>query len=205
MRHLLADGNLALITTRQTTDQWGALATQYICGHKTCAAQDINTAFPLYTYPAEQEIAAGLYDADYREPNLAPDFTAAMESGLGLRFTADGPGDLHDTFGPEDVFHYIYAVFHSPAYRERYDQFLRADFPRVPFPRDAGQFRALAGLGQRLTDLHLLRSPELSASTVAFPVAGDSAIAKGLPQIHGTQPGRRRCAGPRQYQPPPVF
>lgn len=188
MRHLLADGNLALITTRQTTDQWGALATQYICGHKTCAAQDINTAFPLYIYPAEQEIATGLYDADYREPNLAPDFTAAMESGLGLRFTADGPGDLQATFGPEDVFHYIYAVFHSPAYRERYDQFLRADFPRVPFPRDAAQFRTLAGLGQRLTNTHLLRSPELAASTVAFPVAGDSAIARGYPKYTEPNP-----------------
>ena len=51
-----------------------------------------------------------------------------------MRFVDDGSGDLIKTFGPEDVFRCIYAVFHSPAYRERYGQFSRADFPRVPPP-----------------------------------------------------------------------
>lgn len=188
MRHMIVDDNLALIATRQTTDKWGALATRYICGHKSCAAQDINTAFPLYTYPTEQQVASGLYPPGHREPNLSPAFTGTLAENIGLRFIEDGPGDLKETFGPEDVFHYIYAVFHSPTYRERYDQFLRADFPRVPLPHNAGQFRALTDLGQRLTNLHLLRSPELSASSVAFPAAGDDAIAKGYPKYTEPNP-----------------
>ena len=56
----------------------------------------------------------------------------------------DGRGDLDATFGPEDVFHYIYAVLHSPEYRRRYADFLKSDFPRVP-PRGRALFAELVG------------------------------------------------------------
>ncbi len=188
MRHLLNGGNLGLIACRQLSQsgaQWSHCSvTDSII--EACAisnkTREINYLMPLYTYPAEQQVAAGLYPADHQEPNLAPDFIAALESHIGLRFIADGPGDLQDTFGPEDVFHYIYAVFHSPTYRERYDQFLHVDFPRVPFPRNAAQFCVLAGLGQRLTGVHLLHFPALSASSLGFPIAGDDTIARGYPR-----------------------
>ena len=191
MRHLHSRYNLALLTTRriETQDAFDRVfATTAIADGHIVSLKEISYQYPLYTYPTEQEIIAGLYPPGHREPNLSPAFTGTLAENLGLRFIADGPGDLQDTFGPEDVFHYIYAVFHSPTYRERYDQFLRADFPRVPFPHDAAQFRALSGLGQRLTDLHLLRSPELSASSVAFPVAGDDAIARGYPKYTEPNP-----------------
>ena len=99
-----------------------------------------------------------------------------------MRFVSDGRGDLQDTFGPEDVFHYIYAVFHSPAYRERYDQFLRADFPRVPPPGGVVLFRDLAELGRLLVDTHLLRSDAVNNSPARFPAAGDNAVAPGYPK-----------------------
>ena len=95
---------------------------------------------------------------------------------------ADGPGDLTETFGPEDVFHYVYAVFHSPAYRERYEQFLRADFPRVPPVDDPELFRKLAALGARLTQAHLLESAPPSQAAVSFPVRGDNVVEKGYPK-----------------------
>jgi predicted helicase len=79
-----------------------------------------------------------------------------MEGKLGLRFVPDGKGDLAATFGPEDVFDYMYAVFHSPTYRTRYAEFLKIDFPRVPITSDAGLFRTLCGLGARLVGLHLM-------------------------------------------------
>ena len=182
MRHMLSGDNLGLITTRQTRDGWSCLATTSINGHKACAAYDINYMFPLYIYPTEQEVAAGLYAAGDREPNLAPTFTDDLGQRTGLRFVADGPGDLQDTFGPEDVFHYIYAVFHSPTYRERYNQFLRADFPRVPPPGSVALFRELVGLGRRLVAAHLLRSDAVSNSPASFPVPGDNVVAAGYPK-----------------------
>ena len=101
---------------------------------------------------------------------------------MDLRFIEEGRGDLRETFGPEDVFHYIYAVFHAPIYRQRYEQFLRADFPRVPSIDDIELFRALVGLGRQLTQLHLMESPALNQTSVAFPVPGDNVIEKGYPK-----------------------
>jgi predicted helicase len=78
-----------------------------------------------------------------RAPNLAPEFIKDFSGKLGLTFIQNGTGDLKKTFGPEDVFHYIYAVFHSPTYRTRYAEFLKIDFPRVPLTSDVKLFRKL--------------------------------------------------------------
>ena len=184
MRNMTGGGNLGLITTRQTRDSWNALVTRIVIAHKAMAAYDLNSLFPLYIYSREDSLQKQLYQEGERRPNLAPEFTAELERRLGLRFIADGAGDLAETFGPEDVFHYIYAMFHSPTYRERYDQFLRADFPRVPLVDDPGLFRALAGLGRRLTAAHLLESPLPNQSAVSFPVPGDNQIEKGYPKYY---------------------
>ena len=185
MRHLLAGDNIGLATTRAIEIQAGfehVFVSKNITQHHTVSLKEVNYLFPLYIYPSEQEIFSGLYKADDRQPNLAPRFTRDLESRLSLRFIADGEGDLHLTFGPEDVFHYIYAIFHSPTYRQRYDQFLRADFPRVPNIDDVELFRALVGVGRQLTGLHLMDSSTLDNSEISFPVPGDNVIEKGYPK-----------------------
>ena len=193
MRHMLEGRNLGLIATRQTRDVWSVLATEYIIAHKALAAYDINTLFPLYLYPSEQEIKQGLYDPGSRRPNLSLRFTKELAERLGLEFVDDGRGDLEAAFGPEDVFHYIYAVLHAPSYRERYAQFLRADFPRIPLPDGPDQFRALAALGRELTAVHLLDSSALDAADIGFPIAGENAVAQGYPKYVG--PGERAPRG----------
>ena len=172
MRHMLAEQNVALISTRQTRDPWAALATRSTIGHKALAAYDISSLFPLYLY-SQGEDAMELGVAE-RTPNLAPPFTGALADGTGLRFAPDGPGDLDATFGPEDVFHYIYAVLHSPEYRRRYADFLKSDFPRVPLPGDTALFAELATLGARLATLHLMEAD--GANAPAFTVAGDNRV-----------------------------
>ena len=76
---------------------------------------------------------------------------------------------------PEDIFHYIYAVFHSPGYRHRYFEFLKIDFPRLPLTGDLDLFRALMLLGAELVVLHLLESPKLSQAQF---VGGNQQISK---------------------------
>ena len=72
---------------------------------------------------------------------------------------------------PQDLFDYIYAVLHSPSYRERYKEFLKIDFPRIPYPTDWEKFRDLAELGEELRQLHLME--DLPSKTgITFPVAG---------------------------------
>ncbi len=192
MRHMLDGNNLGLITCRQESQAGREWSHSGIAGSiiEACAisnkTKEINYLFPLYTYPAEQDIAQGLYSLGDREPNLAPDFVADMERSTGLQFVRDGKGDLRQTFGPEDVLHYIYAVFHSPTYRERYAQFLRYDFPRVPTIDDVERLRALVGLGRRMTDAHLMRSsvPDPTSPSIGFPVAGDNIVEKAHPKYY---------------------
>ena len=101
-----------------------------------------------------------------------------------MSFVSDGQGDLYQTLGPEDVFHYIYAVFHSPTYRKRYDQFLRADFPRIPLTDDIELFRALVELGGHLKDVHLMESSKPGQVQVRFPIGGEYVIEKGYPKYY---------------------
>ncbi len=185
MRHLLPGDNLGLLSSRriETQDAFDRIfVTESISDGHIVTQKEISYLYPLYTFPAEQQVAGGLYTAGDREPNLAPGFTDDVAQRTGLTFIPDGPGDLQETFGPEDVFHYIYAVFHSPTYRGRYNQFLRADFPRVPPPGNVTMFRELAGLGLRLVEAHLLRSEPVSATPVSFPVPGDNVVAAGHPK-----------------------
>lgn len=94
----------------------------------------------------------------------------------------DGSGDCEATFGPEDVFDYIYAVFFSSSYRETYAEFLKIDFPRVPLPSDRSKFRLLVKLGGELVALHLLESPLLARPATRYPVVGDNRVEKGHPK-----------------------
>ena len=124
-----------------------------------------------------------------RIPNLNPDFVSAFASRLGLEFVSDGHGDLAATFGPEDIFNYIYAVFHSPTYRQRYAEFLKIDFPRVPMTSSPELFRKLCILGEELVALHLLESPYLSQLITRYPVAGDNIVEKGFPRFVSYEEG----------------
>ena len=118
-----------------------------------------------------------------RIPNLNPDFVADFASRLGLNFVSDGHGDLSSTIGPEDIFDYIYAVFHSPTYRQRYAEFLKIDFPRVPMTASRDLFKRLCILGEELVALHLLQSPYLSQLITRYPVVGDNIVEKGFPKF----------------------
>ena len=205
MRHMLMGENLGLVASRQQSEvgaEWNRCGvTRSIV--ESCAVsnktREINSLFPLYIYPSLREvdekrrenetIEQVMYARDYREPNLSSEFIKDLEERLGLRFVSDVAGDLRETFGPEDALHYIYAVFHSPAYRKRYDQFLRADFPRVPPPVGADAFRALVPLGERLASIHLMESPAPDTASVSYPVGGDNVVERAHPKY--CAPGER--------------
>ncbi len=191
MPHLIRGSNRALITTRQTRDPWCAFATDSVSTHKCMAAYDINSLFPLYLYPDPTKLD-DLGDSPWpegeegRRPNLSKPFVDEFAGKLGLEFVSDGRGDLQATFGPEDIFDYIYAVFHSPTYRERYAEFLKIDFPRVPLTSDADLFRDLVGLGGELVRLHLMEHPDLAreANRISYPNAGGNEVEKGHPKYY---------------------
>ena len=188
MCHMLAGTNHGLVFMRQVAlhDAYShfSVSRAVVDNRAFYSSKGIMSFAPLYTYPSEQEIAQGLYKPGERQPNISSEFVATIEQSLGLSFVSDGQGDLYQTLGPEDVFHYIYAVFHSPTYRKLYDQFLRADFPRVPLTDDIELFRALVELGGHLKDVHLMESPKLHQTQVRFPIVGDDMVEKGHPKYY---------------------
>ncbi|MDQ1589571.1 MAG: hypothetical protein QOG71_198 [Pyrinomonadaceae bacterium] len=183
MRHMLAGANLGLSTTRSIEIGRGwehVFCTSQLIQHHTVSLKEVNYLFPLYLYDEAKK--STLFDfaessdaPGGRRPNLAPQFVAELEQRLGLSFVPGGAGDpLARTFAPEDVFAYMYAVFHSPAYRERYGEFLKTDFPRLPLTSQPELFRRLCAHGARLVRLHLLeeRAPDLAS----FPASGTNVV-----------------------------
>ena len=79
---------------------------------------------------------------------------------------------------PEDIFAYIYGVLHTPQYRKKFSGFLKTDFPRIPYPKDAVQFDAIAEIGRSLIDTHLMRdvAPGLSETRARFPKMGSNMV-----------------------------
>ena len=175
MRHMLAGENIGLSTTRSTeiAEGWEHIfVSKDLIQHHTVSLKEVNYLFPLYKFPPE-----ALVNVVNREPNLDPKFTQAFKSNIGLDFITDGIGDLAATFGPEDIFHYLYAVLHSPEYRRRYADFLKSDFPRVPLPGSHDLFIDLCRPGTRLVSLHLLEAESTEASTT-FPIIGSNKVDK---------------------------
>lgn len=131
--------------------------------------------FPLYVHPSgvhmEDELSGD------RRPNLSEEYVDAFRLAVGLRFVPDGSGDLDETFGPADIFHYLYAVLHSPEYRQRYAEFLKYDYPRVPLPGSRAMFTELVHPGARLSRLHLMAvSRDDLSAPATFPVDGSNVV-----------------------------
>lgn len=129
-------------------------------------------SLPLYTYPDSNDLLA----ETTRKPNLNAEIVEKFASKIGLSFTAEKT-DQADTFAPIDLLDYIYAVLHSPSYRETYKEFLKIDFPRVPYPNNVQTFWQLVALGGDLRKTHLLETAP-SNTTVRYPIAGDNVVDK---------------------------
>jgi predicted helicase len=172
--HMLHD-NLCLLANRQSKEPFAVFCAAALAERKIAAVYDASTSFPLYLYPSNNLLDS---DEQERKPNLAPEFVEELTEALDLRFISEGKGDFIETFGPEDMFHYIYAVFHSPTYRERYAEFLRRDFPRLPLTSDRTLFSDLSQWGEELVSLHLMRSSSLNELFTTFPKSGSNVMEK---------------------------
>ena len=165
------------------------------------------SSFPLYLYP-EESTQQTLDGQPERTPNLDKKIVQEIAEKLGLKFVPEkkeviagpdprSPGkgnqaknreipaqgrddDALGTFAPIDLLDYIYAVLHSPSYREKYKEFLKIDFPRVPYPEDPEQFWQLVELGGELRQIHLLEHPVVEDFITTYPESGSNIISNRL-------------------------
>ncbi|MCU0393339.1 MAG: hypothetical protein MUE81_19680 [Thermoflexibacter sp.] len=112
-----------------------------------------------------------------RIPNLNKEIVGQIAEDLGLTFTNEKE-NKENTFAPIDLLDYIYAVLHSPTYREKYKEFLKIDFPRVPYPKHKATFWKLVKLGSQIRQIHLLESPTIENYITQYPISGDNAVGK---------------------------
>lgn len=162
IHHLLKSPNIGLLVPRQCEKEWHyVFVSSIICDINytgTAGKFGAGYVFPLYLYPSESELG---FDTE-RKPNLDETIWEQINIACGEEIT------------PEDIFDYIYGVLHSPAYRMKYKEFLKIDFPRIPYPKDKTDFEHFCFYGHQLRELHLMHNvPE---SPVTFPNAGSMQV-----------------------------
>jgi hypothetical protein len=160
MSNLIKGNNIGFITVNRSPEYTPVsyyFLTNYIHsnGFIRSDSVSIDTIFPLYLY----------LDNGEKITNLNHRIIDEIEKIL--------PGVT-----PEDILDYIYAFLYSPKYREKYKEFLKIDFPRVPYPKDRDTFEKLVKFGRELRELHLLESPKLTRFITTFPLSGTDVIEK---------------------------
>jgi len=151
--------NLLLLVSKQqsSSDFRHIFISKFLVDRCTVSLQTKEGAysFPLYLYSPDGT----------KTPNLNPEIVSKIEEIVGKTT-------------PEDIFDYIYAVLHSPTYREKYKEFLKIDFPRVPYPKDKESFKKLVKIGTELRELHLMESPKINKYITTYPIDGTDTVEK---------------------------
>ena len=181
MQHMIINDNLGLAVGRQglavNDPEWSLVTSLKNIIDKNVFRRGGICFFPLYLYPTNTPT---LFDSPPtnapggRKPNLSPEFITELSQKLDLEFISDGKGNKTKTFGPEDIFNYIYAIFHSPNYRQRYAEFLKIDFPRVPLTANTALFWELVIKGDKLVKYHLMKETGTEIST--YPIPGSDIV-----------------------------
>lgn len=182
MKHFVNRDNIGICLMRQffqDAPYSHIYSTKYLIDERTMYSNRGGTyLFPLYTYPesnGQQNIGRPIH----RIPNLNEAIVYELSKKLGLTFTIEKIDDL-TCFAPIDILDYIYAVLHSPNYREKYIEFLKIEFPRVPFPKTKETFWSLVEAGAKLRKLHHLEINQTNKSSSEFLGEGENIITKSM-------------------------
>jgi len=161
LKNLVNHKNIAIIFARsQKNNLWNAIfISDSIMETKAGESSTQSMIAPLYLYA----------DDGTKIPNLDKEIWQKINEKVGKT-------------EPEDILDYIYAVLHSSSYREKYQEFLKIDFPRVPYPEDKEIFWKLVELGRELRGIHLLESDRVTDFITTFPEGGSNRIEKGYPK-----------------------
>lgn len=155
MKHIVGKTNLSLAVAaknRQISLGYVFVSNLIVDRHILDSSADSTYIFPLYTYFNDDKIS-----------NLNSQIVREIENKVGQTT-------------PEAIFDYIYGVLHSPSYREKYREFLKIDFPRIPYPENKDNFEHYRKYGEQLRKLHLMT--DVPQSNVTFPMGGNCIVDK---------------------------
>jgi predicted helicase len=142
--------------------------------------------FPLYLYPETKTndiYAHKRVGQEGKKLNLNMEIVDKISKNLDLKFEFnEGEGEGEDKLTPINILDYIYAVLHSPTYRQKYKEFLKVDFPKVPYPKTRGSFWELVYLGSKVRKIHLLDNLKVEEYNIDFPIVGNNIIRTQITQ-----------------------
>ncbi|SNB43550.1 Adenine specific DNA methyltransferase [Flavobacterium psychrophilum] len=133
-------------------------------------------SLPIYVYPETNGQFTTELNTE-RIPNLNTEIVNKIANELNLKFTNEKEKTA-SSFSPIDILDYIYAVLHSPKYRTKYKDFLKTDFPKIPYPKNEKTFWKLIELGSQIRQIHLLESPKVEEYITEFNIDGDCIVSK---------------------------
>ncbi|OFY21054.1 MAG: DNA methyltransferase [Bacteroidetes bacterium GWF2_29_10] len=201
MQHFFNKDNIGLVSIRRSrsSNTWNEVfvSKEMISGSTCISSLDINYAFPLYIFRKTRDTSSEpmmlgedndtsgivseptfVYKGINYKPNLDHRIVSKIENCLGISFIVEHIKLDNNKFSEIDILDYIYAVLHSPTYREKYKEFLKIDFPRVPYPKDVNTFWQLVKLGGEIRQIHLLESPTVEKYITQYPVDGNNMVTK---------------------------
>lgn len=167
MRHMLEGSNIGLCFNRSVEEQrpfTDAFVFSGLIQHHSLSLKEVNYIAPLYIYPSEQDL----------DRNRRINFDEKLYSKL-KKLTGNAQ---HGEPAEMAVFDYIYGVLHCPAYRETYADFLKIDFPRIPWPTSPDEFWDVSDKGSQLRKLHLMEPSAIGATPYPLKGEGDSVVDK---------------------------
>ena len=158
--------------------------------HHSLSLKEANDIAPLYLYPGKTKGQSDAFAARHRTLNLDPKLYAAICAAAAI--------DPADQAGPDDdfraatgdtrpsevkLFDYVYGVLHSPAYRAKFAEFLKIDFPRIPYPASPEVFAHVSEKGEQLRRFHLMEAPAIGDTPYPYQGEGDDVVASGYPKF----------------------
>ena len=169
---LLSVQNFALCATRQVRQNRyrHCFITQYLADKASIS--DVSHIFPLYRLPegwdyTPAEIVAGVTKSGQKielELNMRPEILAKISEAIG------------ESVKGEEVFDYIYGVLNDKEYRTKYFEFLKIEYPRIPYPKDKTEYQRFVQKGEYLRRLHLMDETLDLPIATTFDVAGTNLV-----------------------------
>jgi len=181
MQHFLKGENIALNLCKQfkSGDNYqhvfisNKIMESSFVSNKT---SEITSTFPLYIY-STYDPQLSLIQSFHRKANLNDEIINRIVNELNINFNTEKE-ITQNSFAAIDLFDYIYAILHSISYRKKYKEFLKIDFPRIPYPTDKTTFWQLVKLGSEIRQIHLLESPTVDQYITQYPIDGDNIVEK---------------------------
>jgi predicted helicase len=173
MKHILNHENIALLVTRQLSSNsfQHAFITNIICDRDplSVATKERTQVFPLFTYQEQETLS--------KEDSCCINLNQDIINKIGANISND--------VNPIDIIDYIYAVLFSQKYRDKYIEFLKIDFPRIPYPKNSESFESLVKYGSELRCIHLMKATILNNFLTSYPIDGSNQILK--PQFNNNK------------------